>query len=120
MKALLLIVHGSRKASSTTEIATLTNNIAAMPSPFEHVRHCFLELATPKMATSIDELAKLGCHDVTLMPYFLAEGFHVAEDLPKLLNEAKLSHPTINFTLMEHFGAAQKMPQWILEYVSQS
>jgi sirohydrochlorin ferrochelatase len=119
MKALLLIVHGSRKASSTNEIATLAGKIAQLPSPFEHVRHCFLELATPKVNTSITELAELGCDDITLMPYFLAEGFHVAEDLPKLLNEAKVNHPAIQFTLMEHFGAAQKMPQWILEYVSQ-
>ena len=119
MKALLLIVHGSRKASSTTEIATLSSTIAAMPSSFEHVRHSFLELASPKVGSSINELASLGCDEITLMPYFLAEGFHVAEDLPKLLNEAKVNHPAIQFTLMEHFGAALKMPQWILEYVSQ-
>lgn len=119
MKALLLIVHGSRKASSTTEIEALARKVAATPSPFEHVRHCFLELATPKMATSIDELTKLGCSHITLMPYFLAEGSHVADDLPKLLIEAQQNHPAVNFTLMEHFGAAQKMPLWILEYVNQ-
>ena len=110
----------SRKASSTAEIATLAKKVAAMPSSFEHVRHCFLELATPKMASSIDELTQLGCNDITLMPYFLAEGSHVADDLPKLLSQAQHNHPTIHFTLMEHFGASQKMPSWILEYVNQS
>jgi len=117
MKALLLIVHGSRKASSTQEIANLANSIASLPSSFQEVRHCFLELAEPKVSDSINDLVQLNCEEIVLMPYFLAEGFHVAEDLPKLLNQAKHAHPNVNFSLLEHFGSAHKMPQWILEYV---
>lgn len=117
MKALLLIVHGSRKASSTQEIANLAHCIAALPSSFQEVRHCFLELAQPKVGDSISELVQLNFQEIVLMPYFLAEGFHVAEDLPKLLAEAKLAHPNVNFNLLEHFGSAHKMPQWILEHV---
>ncbi len=120
MKALLLIVHGSRKASSTTEIAQLSNNIAQQSADFSHVRHCFLELADPKPATSLHELVALGCDHIVLMPYFLAQGFHVAQDLPKLLNQAQQDHPSVCFKLLEHFGSAQQMPNWILEYVTES
>ncbi len=117
MKALLLIVHGSRKASSGTEITQLASNIAALPSEFDHVRHSFLELAQPKVADAIDELVTLGCQQIVLMPYFLAAGFHVVDDLPKVLEDAQQAHAHVEFTLTEHFGAAQQMPQWILEYV---
>ncbi len=120
MKALLLIVHGSRKASSGQEIAQLAANITKLSSDFAFVRHSFLELAEPKVATSIDELVSLGCKEIVLMPYFLAAGFHVVEDLPKLLHQAQQDHPNIDFNLMKHFGAAQQMPQWILEYVSKA
>ncbi len=117
MKALLLIVHGSRKASSSAEIAQLASNIAQLPSEFEHVHHSFLELAEPKVATSIDELVTQGCTHIILMPYFLAAGFHVVEDLPKLLLKAQQAHPLVNFELLKHFGGATQMPSWILEYV---
>ncbi|MEY8205798.1 MAG: CbiX/SirB N-terminal domain-containing protein [Bermanella sp.] len=117
MKALLLIVHGSRKASSTTEIAHLSRAIAQQSADFNHVRHCFLELAQPKPASSIHELVALGCEHIVLLPYFLAQGFHVAQDLPKLLQQAQQDHPQITFDMLEHFGAAQQMPNWVLEYV---
>ncbi len=117
MKALLLIAHGSRKASSSAEIEQLANNIAQLSSEFEHVRHGFLELAEPKVATSIEQLVAQGCEHIVLMPYFLAAGFHVVEDLPKLLHNAQQSHPHVEFELLEHFGGATQMPSWILEYV---
>ena len=118
MKALLLIVHGSRKASSTTEIAQLSKNIAAQSHDFSHVRHSFLELAEPKVEHSIHELVALGCEHIILMPYFLAQGFHVAQDLPEILSQAQQAHPNVTFKLLKHFGAAQQMPHWILEYVA--
>jgi sirohydrochlorin ferrochelatase len=117
MKALLLIVHGSRKASSGDEIIQLAGNIAALPSDFDHVRHSFLELAEPTVSTAIDELVALGCKQIVLMPYFLAAGFHVVDDLPQALEGAKKAHSHVEFTLTEHFGAAPHMPAWILEYV---
>ncbi len=120
MKALLLIVHGSRKASSGQEIAQLAAKIAKQASDFDYVRHSFLELAEPKVATGIHELVSLGCKNIVLMPYFLAAGFHVVEDLPELLKKAQQDHPEVEFTLMEHFGAAQQMPTWILEYVNKT
>jgi len=118
MKALLLIVHGSRKASSTTEIALLAKNIASQSHDFNHVRHSFLELAQPKVDAAIDELVMLGCQEIVLMPYFLAQGFHVAQDLPEILTQAQSAHAQVNFKLLKHFGAAQQMPHWILEYVA--
>ncbi len=117
MKALLLIAHGSRKVESCEEIAQLASQVTSLPSEYEEVRHCFLELVEPKVASSIDELVALGCEDITLFPYFLAAGFHVANDLPKLLQEAQQKHPHVIIKLKEHFGASKQMPQWILQSI---
>ena len=115
MKALLLIAHGSRKQSSNDEVAQLAERVKAQPSEFEAVTHCFLELTEPRVPTAIDQLITDGASDITILPYFLAAGYHVADDLPKLLEDAKNTYPHIQFKMLEHLGAADLMPQWILQ-----
>ena len=118
MKALLLIAHGSRKKSSNQEVADLAEKLKQQASPFALVTHGFLELTAPKVPDAVAELVKDGATDVTILPYFLAAGMHVTEDLPELLSEAKASYPQVTFTLLQHLGAADLMPSWILQQAS--
>lgn len=118
MKALLLIAHGSRKASSNQEVAELASKLAQHNNPFEHIAHGFLELTTPKVPDAIAQLVATGATEVTILPYFLAAGMHVTEDLPELLAQAKARYPDVRFTLLEHLGAAELMPSWILQQAS--
>lgn len=115
MKALLLIAHGSRKASSNQEVAELAQKLAHQDSDFALIGHGFLELTTPKVPDAVENLVKQGAKDVTILPYFLAAGMHVSEDLPELLEHAQAAYPDVSFTLLEHLGAAEKMPSWILQ-----
>ena len=119
MKALLLIVHGSRKASSNQEVADLADTLETHNHDFDAISHGFLELTTPKVPESIEELVKKGATDITLLPYFLAAGVHVTEDLPKVLEDAQTKYKDVSFKLLTHIGAAQQMPQWILGYAQE-
>ncbi|MAA71287.1 MAG: cobalamin biosynthesis protein CbiX [Bermanella sp.] len=118
MKALLLIAHGSRKTSSNQEAAELADKLKQQDSAFALVTHGFLELTTPKVPDAVTTLVDQGATEVTILPYFLAAGMHVTEDLPELLAEAKTAYPQVTFTLLEHLGAAQLMPSWILQQAS--
>jgi sirohydrochlorin ferrochelatase len=115
MKALLLIAHGSRKTNSNQEVADLADKLKQQDSTFERVAHGFLELTTPKVDQAVEELIAAGATNITILPYFLAAGMHVSEDLPELLAQAKASYPHVTFTLLEHLGAAEQMPNWILQ-----
>jgi len=119
MKALLLIAHGSRKVSSNQEVADLAQKLTTQGSDFALIGHGFLELTTPKVADAIEALVEKGAKEVTILPYFLAAGMHVSEDLPELLEQAQTAHPDVHFNLLEHLGAAERMPQWILQQASQ-
>lgn len=118
MKALLVIAHGSRKASSNQEVADLADKLKQQSSLFKLITHGFLELTTPKVPDAVAELVKGGATEVTILPYFLAAGMHVTEDLPELLAQAKADYPQVDFTLLEHLGAADLMPSWILQQAS--
>lgn len=116
MKALLLIAHGSRKASSNQEVADLAAKLKQKDHGFDLIEHAFLELTDPKVPHTIDSLVNAGASHITLMPYFLAAGMHVTEDLPELLEDAKTQYPNVSFKLLTHLGAAQQMPEWILGF----
>lgn len=118
MKALLLIAHGSRKVSSNQEVADLAQKLTNHRSDFALIGHGFLELTTPKVPDAVAELVKKGATEIVLLPYFLAAGMHVSEDLPELLEQAKQAHGDVTFTLLEHLGAAELMPNWILQQAS--
>ena len=120
MKALLIIAHGSRKQSSNDEVAKLATAVAAQESGFELIEHAFLELTTPKVPDGIQSLISQGATDVVILPYFLAAGFHVADDLPKLLSDAQDQYPDVRFKLLKHLGAADRMPNWIIQQSEQT
>lgn len=116
MKALLLIAHGSRKASSNEEVEVLAQSLSSHNHDFDIISHGFLELTTPKVSDAIEALVAKGATDITLLPYFLAAGVHVSEDLPLLMANAKKQHEGIQFKLLKHLGAAEQMADWILGY----
>lgn len=114
MNALLIIAHGSRKQSSNDEVAQLAQRTAESTSEFEIVCHGFLELTTPDVPTTIQSAIDQGATRIVVMPYFLAAGYHVQEDLPGLLETARRQHPEIDIQCVDHIGAADAMPQWVL------
>jgi sirohydrochlorin ferrochelatase len=115
MKALLIIAHGSRKQTSNDEVQVLANAVSSLPSNFDLIEHAFLELTTPKVSDGIDTLIGGGATEVVILPYFLAAGLHVIDDLPMLLDSAKTQHPEVTFSLLKHLGAAEQMPSWIIQ-----
>lgn len=115
MKALLLVAHGSRRKASNQEVIELTDKLAALAgTDFDLVRACFLELADPGIEITVTECADLGVRDITVIPYFLSAGLHVAEDVPKELSKAAQQHKGLNITVCSHIGAISAMPELLL------
>lgn len=116
MKALLLVAHGSRREASNQEVIELAEKLAARAGKdFDLVKACFLELADPGIGISVSECADLGIRHITVVPYFLSAGRHVAEDVPQELTEAARRHRGMRISVCSHIGAINKMPDLLLE-----
>ncbi|MBW8192087.1 CbiX/SirB N-terminal domain-containing protein [Neiella marina] len=102
---MILAAHGSRLQSSNDEVAQLATKLAAQfEAQFDSVRAAFLELAEPSIEDSIAKAIADGCHQITVVPYFLAAGRHVREDVPAIVAEAQRLNPQITIQLTEHLG----------------
>lgn len=117
MKTLLLVAHGSRLESSNDAVKQLVERLRnrLLASGFEAVEYAFLELTEPTIPSGIANLVSQGATELVVLPYFLAPGTHVVDDVPELISVATLKYPEVAFTMMQHLGAVDGLIDLILE-----
>ncbi len=116
MQALLIVAHGSRRAESNTEIETLTSEVARRAgSKFDLVECAFLELAEPLIPDGINGLVERGAKSIVVVPYFLAKGAHVKDDIPEAIQASQADHPDVPITVSTYFGAAEPVPDLLAQ-----
>jgi sirohydrochlorin ferrochelatase len=101
--ALLFLAHGTTLPAANGVIEQVAAAVGAQ-SDYRSVQVAYLDLNEPSIPSAVDALAKGGHTLIVAMPYFLHQGRHVAEDLPRLLDEAAQRWPDVTFILAEHLG----------------
>jgi len=115
-EALLVVSHGSRRPQSNAEVVALSKKIKPLTKQkFDLVEAAFLELADPLIPDGIKRCVEAGVDSVLILPYFLAAGRHVVEDIPGIVEQARQEHPGIEIRIMNHVGAATLMPDFLAE-----
>lgn len=120
MKTLLLVAHGSRRDRSNQEIRKLAENIKKMTQQFDIVDACFLEIADPSIPLGIERLVKQGAKEILVLPYFLAAGRHVAEDIPAQVLALQQQYPETRIAITSHLGEFHHMARVILDLAGES
>lgn len=119
MKALLLVAHGSRRAESNEEIAQLATRVAARAGDdFGLVQHAFLELADPLIPDGIELCIASGATSVQVVPYFLARGTHVADDIPEQVAIKQTQYPDMDIRITDYLGTSDELVDVLLKLAS--
>lgn len=108
MKAIILFGHGSRDPQWREPMDAVANRIRARIAQVQ-VRCAFLELDTPDLAAAAADVVQAGADSVRVLPMFLGAGRHAREDLPKLLEECRKAHPTVQFEVVPAVGEIPKV-----------
>ena len=85
---------------------------------FQLVETGFLEIAKPSIPEAIESCIQRCATCVTVDPYFLSAGRHVAEDIPAIVEPVVQKYKAITIHIMEHVGASDSMADLILESAS--
>jgi sirohydrochlorin ferrochelatase len=109
-KALIIVAHGSRKASSNEEIKVLGEKVKSLQNKhYTFVMTAFLEFATPSLEESMLYCIDKNVSEIVILPYFLASGNHVTRDIPEVVQSIQASYPHVKITLKEHLGSSPGM-----------
>ena len=110
MNSLLLVAHGSRRAESNAEIGRLAERLRErLADPDTLVEHAFLELAEPSIPDGIESCIARGATRVSVVPYFLARGTHVADDIPAEVDGKRAEHPDIDIRVTDYLGTSDAL-----------
>ena len=121
MKALLIVAHGSRRKDSNDEVRRLADRIRENSGPaFDFVLCAFLEISCPQLDSAVTDLVIDGASDITVFPYFLSAGTHVANDIPRIIGEERANHPAVHFDILPHLGALQGISSLVLSHIYNS
>ncbi|MGB7755093.1 MAG: CbiX/SirB N-terminal domain-containing protein [Salinisphaera sp.] len=116
--ALLVVAHGSRRAQSNDEVRALTDQVRAIAGDrFTAIECAFLELAPPSIPDGLERLIARGATHVTVLPYFLAAGRHVAEDIPTEVAQTRAAHPHVAIEIAPYLGTSDALPGLLLDTI---
>jgi sirohydrochlorin ferrochelatase len=113
---LLIVAHGSRRQASNSEVMHLDAQVRTnLGKGIDDVSVAFLELAAPSIPEGLAGCVARGAGEIVVVPYFLAAGTHVANDLPEAIGNFQAEHPNIKVRLAHHLGASPLLPRIILD-----
>ena len=85
---LVLLAHGSRLDASNEEVKNFVEKIKQENhNRFDYITYGFLELSKPDIPTALENAYKEGVNRIIVLPYFLAKGTHVQQDIPTIIKE---------------------------------
>lgn len=120
MKVLLVVAHGSRRESSNNEVRELAKQLAQQTADFDLIDCAFLEIAEPSIPQGLEMQITRGAKEIVVMPYFLAAGRHVVEDIPKEVASIQQSFEHIEIRISPHLGLSQNISGAILELANEN
>jgi sirohydrochlorin ferrochelatase len=119
MQALVLIAHGSRRQASNQEVMELASRLQQSAGDrYQLIEAGFLEIAEPSIPEAIETCIQSGATSIVVVPYFLAAGRHVAEDIPQIVKPVAEQHPQVTIRISEHIGMSDSMTRLILDSAS--
>jgi sirohydrochlorin cobaltochelatase len=100
---IILYVHGARDPRWAEPFHRLRAKVAER-APAQSVTVAFLEHITPDLPQAAAEMAADGVNRIRVVPVFLGRGGHLREDLPRQLDAARASVPSVTFEVTEAAG----------------
>ena len=91
---IVLFAHGSRDPAWRAPIEAVAARMRQL-SPGALVTCAYLEFTAPDLAAAVQDLLAQGAARITVWPMFLGAGRHAREDLPRLIDHLRQTHPHV-------------------------
>jgi len=112
--ALLVMVHGSPQEESNNDVYAVVEKVKTSQKYF-YTEVGFLECNTPSIPAAIENCIAAGAERMVAVPYFLHAGRHVADDLPRFLEDASEQYPQVEFLMGEYLGQEPLIAKVLLD-----
>lgn len=113
---LVLFAHGARDPEWAEPFRAIAARVAATRRDLA-VKLAFLEFQGPALADAIKELVDAGHGSIRIAPLFMAQGGHLKNDVPKLLDGIRALHPSLKLELLPAIGDVAELRNAIADWL---
>jgi sirohydrochlorin cobaltochelatase len=112
--ALVLFAHGARDPAWADPFHRIVARLRRL-HPQTRVELAFLESMQPDLASVIGLLAP-EFRRVGIVPLFLAQGGHLRQDLPRLIDTIRSNHPGLRIDVAPAIGDSEELTDAIADW----
>ena len=117
-QAVIIVSHGSRNQEATQQFNLLIENVKKRKQDIR-IEAAFFSLASPSLVDVIKKVTEEGFTKVSIVPFFLIHGNHIAYDIPKLIEEEKKKYPDVTFTFGSTLCSAKHLESLVLDRIEE-
>src|SRR5258706_14411617 len=116
MRGIVLFAHGARDPEWARPFEEIRERVGAS-RPEYPIALAYLEIMSPTLEEAIASLISEGASAITVFPLFMAQGGHLKEDLPRILDAIRASQPHVPIALESAIGEVPEILTAISEWV---
>jgi sirohydrochlorin cobaltochelatase len=118
MRGIVLFAHGARDPEWARPFEAIRDSVRRQ-RPECPIALAYLEQMAPTLEDAIAALVDEGAPAITVFPLFMAQGGHLKQDLPRILDAIRASHPHIPIALEAALGDVPEVTEAIAGWVVQ-
>ncbi|MGB5081202.1 MAG: CbiX/SirB N-terminal domain-containing protein [Burkholderiales bacterium] len=115
--AVILFAHGARDPEWAVPFEAVRDRLRAAGTRAELA---FLEIMSPSLDEAAARLAGEGFQTVTVAPLFLAQGGHLKNDLPAMVEKIRKRHAKTEFRVTPALGDSPEIVAAIADWVQRA
>lgn len=120
MRGIVLFAHGARDPEWARPFERIRDRIRAS-RPECPIELAYLDFMSPTLDEAVAALAQEGASSITVFPLFMAQGGHLKDDLPRMVETLRQSFPHLPICMETALGDVPEILEaisaWILERV---
>lgn len=114
--ALILFAHGSRDPEWASPLRRVRTAVLS-GSPNLKIELAFLEFLAPSLQDCASAMVSEGFDRIVIVPMFIAQGGHLKNDLPLIIDELRGRFPNVGFEMPGPVGEADSVVQAMASHV---
>lgn len=118
MQGLIILGHGSKAPEALATLVSITAMVREKVR-FQRVEHASLQMSRPGLEEVASEMAENGFSRILIVPFFIASGQHVKEDIPGAIGGLRQRYPGVEFSLGRPLGDDPRLADILLERVAE-
>lgn len=103
MRGIVLFAHGARDPEWARPFEAIRDSVRKQ-RPEYPIELAYLEMMSPTLEQAVDSLAREGASAITVFPLFMGQGGHLKQDLPRILDAIRKTHPHVPISLESAIG----------------